>query len=102
MRIPHLAVPFELDQRGHARTVDQESDEELLQSVRVLIETRPGERLIVPDYGVDDLAFVGPDDLGEEWLADAVADFEPRATVEIARTAIDESGRTEALVEVDT
>lgn len=102
MRIPHLSVPFEIDQRGHARTLDQDSDEEILQSVRVLIDTRPGERLIVPDYGVDDLAFVGPADIGEEWLADAVAEWEPRATVEVARTAINESGRTEALVEVDS
>lgn len=101
MRIPHLAVPFRLARDGSVATVDQDSDIELLQTVGVLIDTRPGDRQVVPDYGVDDLTFVPATDVDGEWVADAAAEWEPRATLAVTRTAVEQAGRTAVTVEVD-
>lgn len=92
----HLAVPFRLDPRGQAATLKQDSPAEVAQSVRILLDTRPGERLMVPDYGVDDLTFV--DAIDDGWVADAVQTWEPRATVDIVVGQI--SARTDVTVEV--
>lgn len=102
MRIPHLAIPFELDRRGSARTVDQDTDGDVIQCVRALVESRPGDRQMVPRYGVDDLTFAPADAIGEDWVADVAAEFEPRATVNTTQRAVDGSGRTQITVEVGT
>lgn len=101
MAIPHLAVPFALDGRGHARTVEQDTVTEVGQCVAVLLATRPGDRLVVPGYGIDDRTFDTADGIDDESIADAVAEWEPRVTVDITRAAIDRSGRLDITVEVD-
>lgn len=99
MRIPHLAVPFDLDRRGHARTVDQDSPAEILQNVGVLLSTRPGDRQALPQFGVEDRTFDQIDDV--EWLVDAVSEWEPRADVDVTVAAARQSGRFDITVEVD-
>lgn len=86
-RIPHLKVPFALDRQGHARTTEQDSGDEIRQSVKVLLATRPGERLVIPDYGLADPAFAGPD---AGVIAEAVQRWEPRADLGTIQTAIDD------------
>ena len=100
MFVPHFAVPFRIGRNGSAATVDQDSDEELLQTVGVLLETRPGERQVVPNYGVDDLTFSTADGITEEWVDDAVRRFEPRADGSVVSAAVDSSGRASVEVEV--
>lgn len=99
--VPHLAVPWRLDRSGRAAIVDQDTDAEVLQTIRVLLSTRPGERQAVPRYGVADPLFFDADEeptLDE--LADAVAEWEPRATVELVDRAVDDLGGVGAVVGV--
>lgn len=99
MGIPHLAVPFALDGRGHARTVEQDTVAEVGQCVAVLLATRPGDRLIVPGFGIDDPTFDTGVDV--DLIVDAVGKWEPRATVDVVAAAIDRTGRANIAVEVD-
>jgi phage baseplate assembly protein W len=85
--IPHLAVPFRIE-NGSAATIEQDSEDDVLQSVRVLITTPLGSRLEVPTYGV-------PQALGHQStfpvtnsVLAGVAQWEPRARVDVT-TQID-------------
>lgn len=89
--VPHLAIPFLIGADGSALTVEQDSTDEVVQCVAVLVGTRPGTRPMVPAYGLTDPTFVGVQ-TGE--LTRAVARFEPRASVSVAVTP----GGTEQVV----
>jgi len=59
MTFPHgscLAHPFEVDQRGTLATTAKR-EEMIEQSIASIIETRQGERVMVPDYGIPDFVF---------------------------------------------
>lgn len=84
----HLRLPLELAADGTFVTVAQGSDEELVQSVRILLGTRPGERVAVSGYGIPDPTFRTvhrPDE-----IVDAVRVWEPRATAEVVVRAASE------------
>lgn len=53
----HFKFPFRWDSRGRARTVAQGSYEEVEQGVRVLFLTHRGERLEVPEFGIEEVTF---------------------------------------------
>lgn len=77
----HLVIPFEID-GTRAKTVDEASLDEVTQNVDVIVRTRRGERLMVPEFGIEDPTFrlsQGTPDTGE--LAAAVALWEPRAVL---------------------
>lgn len=95
MSIPHLRIPLALGARG-AATVDQDSDEELVQSVATILRTRPGEVRMRPDFGLADgtFALAREEDQG---IVDAVDRFDPRVTVAVVQAAI-----AQLRVEVDT
>ena len=57
MSVPHFAFPFRFGQSGSAMTVEQDTQEEIEQNVKVLVLTDRGERMEVPDFGIDDLVF---------------------------------------------
>ncbi len=46
-----LLVPFGLDDNGHA-AVTQDPDVQAMQHVKSIVATNPGERVMLPDYGV--------------------------------------------------
>lgn len=74
----HLAFPLQVTSRGLA-TVAHDSSADVEQSVRLLLNTRPGERRSVPDYGLPDPLFgqqVDPQDVGE-----VISEWEDRADV---------------------
>jgi phage baseplate assembly protein W len=79
--VPHLAIPFGLDEDGAAQVVEQDTVEEVAQCVQVLLATVEGQRQFVPTYGIPDPAFVGLDEMTAE---QAIADWEPRASVSIS------------------
>lgn len=94
MRVEHLSVPFNINRRGHAETVEQDTSTEIAQSVAVLIATHPGERRAVPSYGIEDLAFQDAAYVTEDtWLMEAVERWEPRADVSLVSQEISRSGR---------
>ena len=101
--VPHLRVPFGLDLRGRAAIVDQDTDEEILQTVRVLLATRVGERAALPSYGLEDPVFF---DFGEapseDEVIELVAEEEPRASVQHVAQAIDDVGLVTSTVGLRT
>ncbi len=85
----HLRLPLSLGGDGSFRTVAEDSPEEVLQNVLVVLRTRPGERLATPDLGVRDPVFDGLD--VAEALAE-VAEWEPRADVTVVEQALSAEG----------
>jgi phage baseplate assembly protein W len=90
--VPVLALPLRLVGRSLA-TLPQGGTDELQQSVRLALTTRPGERLASTDYGTPDLAF--DTDIDPGVVAGAIADWEPRVTVEVT---VDRSNPADPLV----
>ncbi len=62
----HLRLPFGLAADGTFATVQEDSDDEVVQNVGVILRTRLAERLATPDFGTPDPTFTGLDaaDLG--------------------------------------
>ena len=54
-----LSFPFRIDKNGRAVTEDDESIVYCAERLSVLIGTRPGERVMVPEFGINDPAFEG-------------------------------------------
>lgn len=78
-KVPHLALPFRIHANGSANVLEQDTRDEVAQSVRVLVSTREGERIEVPAYGIPDLVF---DVQSPEHIIDgAVEEWEPRASI---------------------
>jgi hypothetical protein len=73
-----LGIPFRL-RGGRVERMVVGSDAEQLALVKVLAETRPGERLLVPGFGVPDYAFTGNFDLAA--LTSAMEVYGPDVTV---------------------
>ncbi len=77
-----LAVPFRIE-AGRSVTVDQDSLEAVVQNVTVLLDTFKGERLMVPEFGVEDPTFQNIQEAIDEEEIEALVDmWEPRAQVE--------------------
>ncbi|AYQ99249.1 tail lysozyme [Brevibacterium phage Cantare] len=49
--------PFRLTPKGKVVTVDQDTDQYLAERIAVIVQTRPGERPMAPEFGIDDPAF---------------------------------------------
>lgn len=89
--VPHLTIPFTILSDGTASVVQQDTTTEIVQSVGMLVGSRPGERLMVPNYGVADPTFDG---LGVQVLKQAAGRWEKRASVGVQTTP----GNTETVV----
>lgn len=77
--IPRFAWPMSLTPAGQFATVKQDSDEDIVQCLRAIVRTKPGERPDVPDMGVADLTFEEtPVDL--DGVRETVARHEPRVS----------------------
>jgi phage baseplate assembly protein W len=61
--------------------VEQDSVEEIMQNVSVILQTRVGTRIEIPDFGTDTLLFTiaGGSDL--DTAVAQVAEWEPRAVI---------------------
>ena len=91
----HLQVPLTLDRHGRFRTVDHDSADDVTQSVRTVLLTPPGTRLVDPDYGIEP-RFRKVQDL--DTLADEIVAFEPRATPVNVQAAVDSAGNATVTV----
>ncbi len=92
--VPHLQIPFALAADGSAMVVEQDTEAEVIQSVAMLVGTRPGTRLVAPSYGIPDPTFAG---ISPVVLQTAVTKWETRARVSLVTTP----GNTEqVMVEV--
>lgn len=98
----HLTVPMTLSATGSYGCVDQDSPADVTSCVRVLLRTRVGERLEVPQFGVPDPTFMTA---GQGWagvLEQAVQRWEPRAAGAAIPVVINEDGTATVQVGVPT
>lgn len=79
-----LTLPLAVTAGGSMSTITQDHPAEIAQSVALLLDTRPGERRTLPDYGLPDQLFGRGFD--EALVAEVVAEWEPRADAEIVDT----------------
>lgn len=81
---PVWDFPFRLGPGNAVAVVDQDSDRDIENGIAVATLTRPGERTMVPTFGIADPAFTG-------WEAPVLArhllDFGPAVTVLSATVA---------------
>lgn len=92
VQVPHFAFPFRFGSNGAAQVVEQDTHAEIEQNVKVLVLTERGERLEVPDFGIDDLVFqTGVD---EAAIAAQAREWDERAEVLIA----EEPDRVNAMI----
>lgn len=82
MGVSHLAVPFRFV-NGQAVTVEQDSEDDIAQSVLVLVTTPRGSRVEVPDYGVPSVLFKQSNVPVANDILGAVGRWEPRARVDV-------------------
>lgn len=91
--LPHLAWPLRLE-GGRFAVLEQDSDEEVLQCVRVILATMQGERLERMDFGIPDPTFTV--DVDEAAILAELMRLEPRvaAMMTTAPDRLDELVRT--------
>ena len=83
--------------------LEQEAD--VASSLEILLTTRPGERVMLPDYGcnLEELLFESLDTRLKTLIADkiesAILYFEPRVLVE--RVSLDDSRETEGVILIE-
>lgn len=87
-----ISYPFRLESSGQVATVEDGSDQSDAELLAVLILTRPGERELVPEFGVNDPAF---DELS---IGDVIAGaemFGPAVTITEVISRYSDDGRQE-------
>lgn len=57
MAVQLISFPFRLRANGRLATVEQDTEEHHGEELAVIILTHPGERDLVPDFGVNDPAY---------------------------------------------
>jgi phage baseplate assembly protein W len=99
------AHPVGTDYRGDIELSSAEDN--IRQSVRIIIGTAKGERVMRPDFGceVHDYVFAAADpatlSMVEDAVEDALVQWEPRIDVERVEAAPDEENPNRVLVEID-
>lgn len=93
-----LAWPVRRTPNGDLVTVEPDSDQEVRQSVGLLLFSRVGERAVLPEYGTDDPTLVGVDAVV---LVAQVQAAEPRASLAVAIEAVDAAHTQAVTVQVD-
>lgn len=86
-RTPHFDFPFRFDRTtGQFATVEQDTFADVFNCVHVTVRTHPGQRDLLPEFGVLDLTFMEqPVDTGE--MQAEIARWEPRAQVVFTQAA---------------
>lgn len=99
------AFPLDVDRRGNVRTAaDEQSVEE---SIRLIIGTSKGERVMRPDFGcgIHEYVFETVDAntraLVETTVEEALIEYEPRIAVEDVSTSTEDLSEGVLLIEVE-
>lgn len=83
--VPHFAFPFHIQGSSFAE-VEQDTVEDVVAGVALVLAYRPGEREMLPEFGVPEPVFdVQPVEIGE--LRDAILRWEPRAATDFGLSA---------------
>lgn len=91
-----LSFPFRFDVRGSLATTATRS-EQIAQAIADVLETRQGERVMMPDYGIPDFVFAVQDFSFAARLAyyleEQIVKYVPLVKNVKTRAAIDDEGR---------
>lgn len=100
------AMPVELDpQTGHVATIAYEDD--IRQSIRIILETAPGERVMRPSFGcgIHELVFEAVDSAAIQRIRSVVEEAMRRceARIDVLGVTVDEAATSEGklLVELE-
>ena len=100
------AFPVEVDPRtGFVRTVEYEED--IRQSIKIILETAPGERVMRPNFGcgIHDMVFTALDSTTMQLIRSSVEEALQRceARIDVIGVTVDEDATTEGqlLVEIE-
>jgi len=99
------AFPVAVDQRGRIALSSQETDVE--QSIRIILLTPKGQRMMRPDFGchIHELVFAQNDGatagLAVHYVTEALNMWEPRIRVIEVRAASDEADPSRLLIDVE-
>ena len=93
---PHISLPFRFEQlrSGEQRlaVTEQDSMDELGDSVELIVRTTQGDRRTLPGFGVSPtLAFMSNHDLARSLTQQAIDDSEPRVQALVQRGEVDET-----------
>lgn len=99
------AFPPQVDAQGHIALVGQET--ELEQSIRIILGTAPGERVMRPTFGcrLHELVFM-PNNMdtairAQEYVDEALGMWEPRVEVQRVEVRPNPHRENELLIEID-
>ena len=93
----HLKLPLTIAPGGGFSVAAEDSIQEITQNVRVVLTTRPGERLATAALGIADPTFTV---LNAESAFDVVAAWEPRADLQLVAEELSRQGIQTAIVAV--
>jgi phage baseplate assembly protein W len=98
------AMPVELDPRtGHVAAVEYEED--IRQSIRIILETVPGERVMRPNFGcgIHELVFTALDSTAVQLIRSSVEEALRRceARIDVLGVTVDEAATLDGTLEVE-
>lgn len=96
MATPLIAYPFRISPAGTVATSDEGTDEQLAQELAVAMLTHTGERVLVPEFGIDDPVFRGFD---EDALRLHLSLFGPPVQIKQVRTEYVSDSQQDVVVE---
>lgn len=93
-----LSFPLRVTPNGQFATVEQDSEDQSAELLAALVLTRPGERDLVPGFGVPDPTFVGID---EAAIEGAAAVFGPDVTITDVAVEVTGPGSQDVTIEFE-
>jgi hypothetical protein len=91
-----ISFPFRLNKSGVVATVEEGTDEAAAEELAMLCMTQPGERELVPEYGLPDLVFRG---VIQEELTSKIALFGPPVSITAINSTFPRDG--EQLIDIE-
>lgn len=87
--------PFRIGSGGAIATVRDGSDQALAEGIAIIVLTRPGERPLVPDFGLSDPAF---DELRQAELIAQLDLYGPETTIASVTSSPASEGSVEVVI----
>lgn len=84
---PHFAVPFRMDGSRGSVVTEQDSEEEILDCIEVILRYPQGHRPEKPEFGIPDLTFMEHAD--ERLIQEALDEWEPRIEMSVGQSIVD-------------
>jgi len=99
------SFPVETDERGNLKL--SEADKDIRESIRIILGTAKGERLMRPEFGCDihkhvfSAATPATLNLIESSVREALVQWEPRIDIESVEARTDDHEPTKVLIEIE-